>query len=124
MGTARIHDPNDTPPWLGLIRQLGVVETVAALYNHGPATFTQLRTYVELTGDGKITATAVQRLAAWRICRRDTTGTWDQTLAVAGPGDVYQLTEFGHRFAEVMAGWGEVVAEMPADLRRSLRQHQ
>jgi DNA-binding HxlR family transcriptional regulator len=123
---ARDRDPNDTPAWMLLVIQPGVMATMAALYNHGPAAFDALRAYVEIDGRGRRTAAAIRRLAAWQMCRRSgASGSWDEPVHPSNPEIIYELTDYGHRFAQVMDDLQKVVAgRIPPGLRRTRRRRR
>lgn len=122
---ARRRDPDDTPPWLWMLRQPGVIEVLACLYNHGPATYTALCSYVEPGGRGRVTVRAVRSLAAWRMCRRlGTCGTWDEPVPPECPETVYELTQKGRHFALALATGSKLVEQLPATYRRATRRYR
>lgn len=120
---ARQRDPDDTPRWLSMIRQPGVIEVLASLANHGPHTYAALCAYVEVRGETRRTAQAVRRLAAWRMCRKSVAGSWDNIVQDAKIGAVFELTDRGHDFAQALALGGKLVEQLPPTFLRTLRRY-
>lgn len=121
---ARQRDPDDTPRWLSMIRQPGVIEVLARLANHGPATYSVLCACVEAAGGTRRTARAVRKLVAWRMCQKSVAGSWDNLGQEPKNDAVYELTDRGHDFVQALALGCKVVEQLPPTFLRTVRRYR